>query len=463
MDFLKNLALPQPTEHFHLLLFMLNLVFIVFLPYLGFLVGSSILSLVVNRRGVSSGDPLHTRFARDLIDIAVFSKSGVAFLAIIPALSMVFLLAQLLQSTPAIAAGLMAFGFLTLLAGTILLTWYRYTFRVSGMLSSIGTPGGEGHSRMSPEEIEAFARSNSEGNRRSAPWGITFLIGASILIVGSVSIASNPSHWSDIESVTDLLISPDFLMRYLQFAAVAIGATGIGVLFFFFSWGGGIANPEEPYGKMVRDWGVRLGVISLLLQPLCVVGTVALLPAEALSGVVFGLAGLSLLSFFVSAHFVYAYKKESRGGYVAYAFYALGVALVLLFTKDQVAIRNATKGQAAAVAAVFDRDVEDLQGRIGIVMAAMTGQDIYNAKCSACHLFDQKKVGPPYKDVIPKYAGRKPQLIGFILNPVKMDPAYPNMPNQGLKPSEADSIASFLLAKFTGHAAPPVTPQATVK
>ncbi len=163
MDFLKSLALPQPTEHFHLLLFMLNLVFIIFLPYFGFLFGSSILSLVANRRGRSSGDPVQTRFAKDLIDLAMFSKSGVAFLAIVPALSMVFLLAQLLQSTPAIASGLMGFGFLTLLAGAISLYWYRYTFRVSGMLSSIVPSGNQGDSRLSLDEIETFARSNNEG------------------------------------------------------------------------------------------------------------------------------------------------------------------------------------------------------------------------------------------------------------------------------------------------------------
>ena len=33
MEFLKDIALPQPAEHVHLLLFMLNLVFIVLLPY----------------------------------------------------------------------------------------------------------------------------------------------------------------------------------------------------------------------------------------------------------------------------------------------------------------------------------------------------------------------------------------------------------------------------------------------
>jgi cytochrome c len=85
-------------------------------------------------------------------------------------------------------------------------------------------------------------------------------------------------------------------------------------------------------------------------------------------------------------------------------------------------------------------------------MKTMSGEDIYNAKCSACHMFDQKKVGPPYRVVLPKYAGDKAKLIAFVLNPVKVDPAYPPMPNQGLKPAEADSIASYLLSKYGGPA-----------
>jgi len=82
------------------------------------------------------------------------------------------------------------------------------------------------------------------------------------------------------------------------------------------------------------------------------------------------------------------------------------------------------------------------------VSKQLTGEDIYNAKCSACHLFDQKKVGPAYQAVVPKYKENKAGLVAFILNPVKVDPAYPPMPSQGLKPSEADSIATYLLQKL---------------
>jgi cytochrome c len=62
-------------------------------------------------------------------------------------------------------------------------------------------------------------------------------------------------------------------------------------------------------------------------------------------------------------------------------------------------------------------------------------------------MFDQKKVGPAYKNVIPKYQGKKTDLIRFVLNPQKVDPAFPPMPSQGLRPAEADSIATYLMKK----------------
>jgi cytochrome c551/c552 len=190
-----------------------------------------------------------------------------------------------------------------------------------------------------------------------------------------------------------------------------------------------------------------MAVISLLAQPVLMLASIALLPAASLTGLVFGLAGLSLAFLLLTGTFLYAYRAESRHGYVAYAFFALGLALFLVFTKDQIAISNATKDHASALAVEAEREVDMLKAKLGVAAVVLRGEDIYNGKCSACHLFDQKKIGPPYNVVIAKYAGRKDDLIRFILNPSKVDPAYPSMPNQGLKSMEADSVASYLLVK----------------
>jgi cytochrome c len=449
MDFLKTLALPQPAEHFQLLLFVTNLIFIVLLPYFGFLLGSSALALYFERKGRRDGSAMAIRFANDLIDTAMFSKSGVAFLGILPALALVFIFIQLLQSTEAIAAGLMAFGFLFLLASTVLLYAYKYTFRVGAILDSL-----TGNSAKTPPagipDLAAYAGSNSAVHQKTGRWGFAFLLIASFLITGAVTIAMDPLLWAGVATVFDLLLLPVFYTRYLYLVAVALGAAGIGALFFFFTWQGGMVNPDPGYITFVRRIAYRLSTISLLAQPILIIATVALMPPAALTAVVFFLSALGLFLLFLAGHFVYAYARDGRSTHVSLAAFTLGLALIAVFSKDQVGVRSATRSHAMNLAIAADREFEELKAKLGVAAPAMKGEDIYNAKCSACHLFDAKKVGPPYKLVIPKYAGKKAQLVAFVLNPVKVDPAYPNMPNQGLRPAEADSIATYLLNKIVG-------------
>jgi cytochrome c len=48
---------------------------------------------------------------------------------------------------------------------------------------------------------------------------------------------------------------------------------------------------------------------------------------------------------------------------------------------------------------------------------------------------------------VPKYQGKKAELVSFILHPTKMNPDYPPMQNPGLKPAEADSVASYIMRR----------------
>ncbi len=436
MDFLKDIALPQPLEHFQLLLFILNLLLVVFLPSLGFVMGSSVLAVRCSR-GAREGEK---RFALDLINTAMFSKGGVTIFLLLPALALVFVFIQLLQGTPAIAAGLMVFGFVALLAGVSLMYAFRYALELREVLGATpATAPGVAH----------LKNSNDATLTRTGRWGTLFMLLSTALCLGAISIAVNRDSWTDVGSVFDLLLNADFWIRYLHFLAVSLGATGIGILFFLFQWEGGVVK-DEAYEAFVRHLGVRLAVISLLAQPILMLSLLALLPPAALTGTVFGLTGLSLCFLLLTAIVLYAYHRERRAAFLSYAFAAFSLALVAIFTKDQVAIGNATADRAASLAIAAERDVDALRAKMGVPAAAMTGQEIFDAKCSACHMFDQKKIGPPYREVIPKYEGKKTMLMAFVMNPVKMNPAYPNMPNQGLKPSEADSIASFLLEKMAG-------------
>ena len=99
----------------------------------------------------------------------------------------------------------------------------------------------------------------------------------------------------------------------------------------------------------------------------------------------------------------------------------------------------------------YELYVAKIKDKAGIQeIVVISGEDIYNAKCIACHRFDTKLVGPPYNDVLPKYEGKRDALVDFILNPVKVNPEYTAMPNQGLKPKEAEAVADYIVKIYKG-------------
>lgn len=189
-------------------------------------------------------------------------------------------------------------------------------------------------------------------------------------------------------------------------------------------------------------------MVGVLALPLVVLVNSAVVPDDAVSGLVYSLAGVSILMFFLAAHGVYGFQKSLQRQAVVLGCSLFLTASIVLVINDSVALGTATRRAALQQASNHTRALEELQSKYGVTAATATGEDIYNAKCFACHMFDQKKVGPPYQETVPKYLGNRAELAAFILNPVKKNPAYPPMPNQGLKPAEADSVANYILLKI---------------
>jgi cytochrome c len=448
MDLLKTIAFPQPTEHYHLLLLILAFAYVVSVPYLGLVLGSSVLSLRLRRRWQESSDDRLLRFSADLMDVALNDRKLPLFLGVFPSAALVFIYAQLFQRTNAIVVSLMTVGFLLISAGLYFLSSYRDAHRWLRFLDAYRQGAkGSADPAMTPlvqSSVERQGAILTSGGRN----GVSLLAGGMFLAMGATAVASDRSAWDLVGSLLDLLLSGAAWIKFLGFLSISGTVTGIGVLFFFFVWEDGLQGMDAQYRELVRMTCLRVGGISLLALPLLLLVSAWLLPAASESGLFFAFLGVAMVLLFLAGTLVYAYAKEDRRSYLSYAAYTLALAMVLLMVNDHVAVGMATRHHAVLLAALHDADTEALKSRLGVGKPASSGEDIYNGRCSACHLFDEKKVGPPYRTVIPKYVGKKEALVAFVLSPRKMDPAYPPMPNQGLKPVEADSIATFLLKKF---------------
>jgi len=444
MDFLKDVATPQSLEHYHLLLFVLNVLLIVYVPYLAFLLGSAAVSYTMERRYRKSGSAFHRKAAGEVITTAFEEPKAVVFMAVVPSLALLFVFAQLMQGTPAISVGLLALSSLCLVAAAGFLQAYRFTFRMRDILEAVD-------SSKTKEGFDASEAvlANSRRQKTTGRFGLFLLALAAYFLAAAISLAANPDDWAAVDGLLALTLSADVLAKFLQVLAIAAGVTGAGILFYLDRSGAG-----EEYRLFLRRLGTRLSVLSIIALPLLVIAGIVLLPKTVLSGMLFGLGGASFVAFLLAGIFVYGVHKEPDKRFGAVAFFTFVIAVSCLMTGEQVAIHNATKGQAVVLALEYETVSEQFKASLGISTVSFTGEDIYNARCSACHLREERKVGPPFKLVAQKYKGKHEALVAFIRNPVKVDPTYPPMPNQGLRPSEVDSIAGYLLRTFSSAPSP---------
>lgn len=435
MEVLNNIALPQSTEHFHLLLFIYNLVMAVLLPYLALVTGSIVLAVYADRQG--AGEGTMRLLARRLIMAVLPSRSFFTFFAVLPAFAVVFVYAQVLQATPALATGSALLAGLLLITAGVAAFAYQYTFRLTEVLGATHTDGDTARA------LQAGALATHTKSGTVAAWSVLL---ASFFLSAATAVGIRPSSWEGVASMLALFLSVDVWLTWLVFLSLAAGMTGIGVLFFHYRTEDGPA-PSAEYAPGVRALALKILTAAILVLPLFLAPLLLRLEDLAVSGWVYALAACAVLGLFAALQAVYAYVQLERPAATAYAFALVIAGTTCLASMFQVALHNATRDHAVTLAVVYDRNEEMLKTALGVGVKPLTGEDIYNGKCSACHLFDQKKVGPAYTSVVRKYAGRKADLVRFILNPVKVDPAFPNMPSQGLKPAEADSIASFLMMK----------------
>ncbi len=445
MDILKDIALFPSSDHYHLIVCIAALSAVVLIPYLAFALGSSLLALRYESKGKKQKDAAALEEAYECIQAPFANKRVVVFLGLLPALTLVLAHAQMLKSTPAVSTALSAAGFVLLAAGLILLGFYKYTFRLQEFLASYRSMlDKQKGTEEKADVIGMYEQSNTAAHLRAGRWGIAALLLGAFLFSAAEAVTADPSQWQTIESAGDVLLSPGVWIKFFVFCSLVPGMTALGILFF--SLERKKPHMESAHAAIVRD-SVRWSAVSLVVLPIVLLANIAAVPSAAVSGVLYSLTGLALVLFFAAAHFVYGFYRTGERQAASLAFFLFLFAVGVTVAGEYAGIGTATRSQAAALSVTYEKELETLKAKYGTVEVSFTGEDIYNAKCSACHLFDQKKVGPPYFETVPKYNKNTSQLAAFILSPVKKNPDYPSMPNQGLRPDEADSIAAYLIMK----------------
>ncbi|QQS34580.1 MAG: c-type cytochrome [Ignavibacteriales bacterium] len=444
MNFLDSLVLPQSAEHIELLHYMLMLILFLFIPFISIEFGGTFLSLLYKRKAVKYGNELYLKFAKDIIDTVTINKSVGVILGIMPLLTIIIIFAQLLHKSGVMTVSILSMSLLFEIVGLILIYSYKYSLSFNNIFDSLKNVNISDPSV--DEDIKKLSRGTFNLSVKAGRYGFLFLLAAIWLFVSGFTLALYPGSWEN-QNIFSVIFSAAALIRLLSFASAALALTGGTILFVFFYWDGGKQNLNPEYSDYVKTQSIKVTFSFSILIPLFIFINLIFLPVTAVSGFIFLLAVIGMLLLFLAYHYLYAMIRNGELRFSGHLFFALLFSIIAIIVQDQLAMGNATELQSKKLSSEYEVHLAELKGTDAGV-EKLNGKEIYDVRCAACHRFDVKLVGPAHKDVLPKYEGKLNQLVAFIRNPVKVDPAFPPMPNPGLKPQEAQAVAEYLLEEM---------------
>ncbi|CAN5609288.1 hypothetical protein BH10BAC5_BH10BAC5_22360 [soil metagenome] len=447
MDFLDQLVIPPNETHVQVLKFIFILSSMLFSAYIGILFGSSMLATFFNKRYKKSHYKRDYEFARDLMDVLTASKNVGIGLGMIPVFSITFVYAQLLFESKGIAVALMLFSAILFIIGISFIYKFKSNFDIEGVVESLkGIVRGKGESSsVIPVEIEEYEYKVRRSKSVSGFYANIFLIIAIWMFEAGTYAASNVSGWNS-EGFFNVVFAWETMLNTFYFFSWSFAITGVSILFFFFKWQGGLQHRDEPYMNYVKKTGALNAFFGCVILPVFMFINFMTLPGSALSFTIFLYAGLALMALLLVCNLLYATLKNLDLRYTTAAFIIIMFVVLFSALRDNAAISASLKEHLVTVN-VKAEEYEKSTKVLVVNNTGINGEEIYNTRCSACHKFDTKLVGPPYKETLPKYNDNVKKLASFIYNPVKVNPDYPPMPNQGLKPKEAEAIAQWILTK----------------
>lgn len=426
MNFLEALLIPPSVEHVVIAKYSILILSLLFVPYISILVGSTLFSLIMTVRAKTEGNPMFARFGGDMMQTLTGTTGLAIILGILTVLTLGLSFSQVMYGAGVKISQYFLITLLSTVASIILVTIYKNSFSY----------------REEKFGLHAFWGVLAFGSLNETVW----------CFVSSVSVLLWPEKWPLIDTIIPLTFDWNVIARFNHFMTAALALTGGAILFFFFNWNGGKEGVEGEYRAYVKKFGVGMAITFTIIQALFFLWYIGTLPVMAKSYAVYYSAVIGVLFMFGICYFVWSYAQTDKLQYSTISFVLFLIFFLVVLKNEEYARETSLSYQTYALERL-DHDTkkkieEERVARSGAVASLEIGETLYNSKCIACHQFDQKMVGPPYNAVLPKYEGNMEKLKEFILNPVKVDPEYIPMPNQGLKPHEAESAAMYLLQKY---------------
>ncbi len=444
MNFLDKLVLLQSGANLTFLHYVLIIAQVIFLVYAGTLLISTVLSVAFSILAKRKNNKNYYYLSKDYIDLITTNKIFGFGMGVVPFISIILLYTQLLSGSNAPVVTYLLISFVLFVVSLTLIHIYQHSTDLGYIFGYLKRLLSDSQEDREAKEFISFKESNENLSSRTGFWGAILLFIALRIFITSTVIAVQPDLW-DNTGMLGFFLMPSGILSCLNFITISAAITGVALLIKKYEWESSPKFQDAEYLAYARKYNMGLALIFTAVQPIFFMLNITSTPQNALSFTLFGLTVAALIVMGIVAHIIYYMLRKDTLKYINISFYAVLALFMFTVVKNQYAFNISNQENVAELATKYDVHEQELLAAMGQGVEEISGEEIYKAKCTACHAFDKKIVGPPHKEVLPKYIGKEAELAKFILNPVKVNPAYPAMANQGLKPKEAKAVAQYML------------------
>jgi len=431
MEFIDHFIIPPNGHYLQLLEFLAVMTYLIHLPYVGLLLGTTVLSMWLTFSNHEIPNPRFERFAGDLIDAFLGNRVAMIVLGLLPLVILPIIYTQWFVGSGAQPLKYipLALPVVALAMGALVLYQKSYASRATNFRN---------HMLMGLSAV-----------------GLLKL--GYLILIASVVRLQDPEKWYRVKDVLIMVLNFNVIWKFVFFLHAAGAITGAAILFFFFRWADrGIGDPD--YERLVKRFGGGIALAFTLALPVFQLFYVFTTPDVAFDNGVYLLAAALIFVAMIAAISAVSSLASQRGRYASTLLMLVLAVFLISATGDMrsmavanfehahVLARTAEEGKAAREA--------EIEATLHAAGGADVGERVFKEVCSLCHKFDERLVGPPLNTVLPKYAGDVDKLVRFIGNPVKVDDGNPPMPKPAVTPSEARAVAEYLLGQIGGESAP---------
>jgi len=364
MDFLESIIVPQSAQRIELLSYLTTISYMILLPYLALLFGSTLLSCMFNNRGKTYKNSHYIKLSKDLISIPTFNIFASLALVLLPIFTLMFVYAQIIQENSLIVFDNLLYIIFLLIPAIALIYIFKHSFGLSEISNLVSKTKEDSADKV--EEFKIYNLTIIKLLTNSSRLAVYLLFASSYILIAAIKMISDSKGLTEVTSLSDMLFNDATIISFFYFLSMSFALTSVVALYIYFKPNSYYETSDRKYADRTKKFFLNTAMIFVLVLPTIYAVDIMSIPADALSNSIFGISVAVLSIMLLISSLLYHMIKDENLKYRGVVLLLFIGLIALIAAQDQAAFNTASQLQVKKVIKAYDAQQLDIKEQLGL-------------------------------------------------------------------------------------------------